>query len=431
MNKRIAKTLVPKLRFPEFRDAGEWSEKPLEEVAIFSKGKGVSKSDISQNGALPCIRYGELYTYYGETIDSIISYTDVPSDDLVLSKANDIIIPASGETQEDIATASCVLNSGIALGGDLNIIRTQINGVFLSYYLNNAKRKDIAQLAQGIAVVHLYSGQLKKLNVNIPEPLEQQKIADCLSSIDDLITAQAQKLDTLKAHKKGLMQQLFPAQGETVPKLRFPEFRGAGEWPDRSLGKLGKTISGLSGKSGDAFGSGKPYVTYKQIFDCARVDLAKCKRVEIADNERQNKLKRGDVLFTTSSETPDEIGFASVLLDSPPEPVYLNSFCFSFRPDNLYVLKPEFSRYLFHSPIYRNSIRVLAQGITRFNISKGAFLKLNLPIPNDGKEQQKIANCLSSIDDLITAQAQKLDTLKAHKKGLMQQLFPSVDEVGK
>ena len=205
---------VPKLRFPEFRDAGGWDDTQLEKIASFSKGKGISKADISLNGTLPCIRYGELYTHYNETITSVVSYTDLPSDDLVLSKVNDVIIPASGETKEDIATASCVLKDGIALGGDLNIIRTKMNGVFLSYYMNNAKRTDIAKLAQGISVVHLYSNQLKKLNIYVPELPEQREIADCLSSIDDLITAQAQKVEALKAHKKGLMQQLFPSPDE-------------------------------------------------------------------------------------------------------------------------------------------------------------------------------------------------------------------------
>ncbi|WP_160808744.1 restriction endonuclease subunit S [Nitrosomonas sp. HPC101] len=205
---------VPKLRFPEFGDKGGWEEKPLEKVAIFSKGKGVSKSDISPNGKQPCIRYGELYTHCNETIKTVISFTDVPVNELVLSEANDVIIPASGETEEDIATASCVLNSGIALGGDLNIIRSNLNGVFLSYYLNNAKKKEIARLAQGISVVHLYSSQLQRLNINVPGLPEQQKIADCLTSIDELVTAQTQKLDALKAHKKGLMQQLFPAMDD-------------------------------------------------------------------------------------------------------------------------------------------------------------------------------------------------------------------------
>lgn len=205
---------TPRLRFPEFRDAGEWEVKLFEKIATFSKGKDISKSDISSTGQQPCIRYGELYTSYNEIIDTVLSYTNVSAENLVLSKENDVIIPASGETNEDIATASCVLNSGIALGGDLNIIRTKVNGVFLSYYLNNAKKHEISQLAQGISVIHLYLSQLKKLELDIPSPKEQQKIADCLTSIDTLITAQAKKLDNLKAHKKGLMQQLFPAADE-------------------------------------------------------------------------------------------------------------------------------------------------------------------------------------------------------------------------
>ncbi|SDE85755.1 type I restriction enzyme, S subunit [Mucilaginibacter pineti] len=201
---------VPKYRFPEFVKKGDWVEKILDEVAIFLKGKGISKADIVENGSLPCIRYGELYTYYKETISTVKSYTNLSADDLVLSEANDVIIPASGETQIDIATASCVLQKGIALGGDLNIIRSKIDGVFLSYYLNNVKKKDIAQMAQGIAVVHLYPNQLRTLIIQIPKPKEQRKIANCLSSLDALITAQTDKIETLKLHKRGLMQRLFP-----------------------------------------------------------------------------------------------------------------------------------------------------------------------------------------------------------------------------
>src|SRR5690606_9385529 len=114
---------VPNYRFPEFKNDGEWEEKNLGKVAEFSKGKGISKSDVVENGTLPCIRYGQLYTHYKETINDVISYTNVPTKDLILSQANDVIIPSSGETQEDIATASCVMKDGIALGGDLNIIR--------------------------------------------------------------------------------------------------------------------------------------------------------------------------------------------------------------------------------------------------------------------------------------------------------------------
>lgn len=207
---------VPKLRFKEFEKDGEWVVKKLGDVATFYKGKGVSKSDIVENGQLPCIRYGELYTHYNETIDVIKSYTNLNRSELVLSEEDDVIIPASGETQIDIATASCVLRSGIALGSDLNIIRSEINGVFLAYYLNSAKKSDIAQLAQGISVVHLYPSQLQTLNISFPKnPREQQKIASCLSSLDVLITAQAEKIEQLKWHKKGLMQGLFPKLSET------------------------------------------------------------------------------------------------------------------------------------------------------------------------------------------------------------------------
>jgi type I restriction enzyme S subunit len=209
-NDELEITNVPNYRFPEFLEDGDWVEKKLEEVATFLKGKGISKADIVENGNLACIRYGELYTHYQETINEIKSYTNLNATDLVLSKANDVIIPASGETQIDIATASCVLEKGIALGGDLNIIRTKINGVFLSYYLNNAKKMEIAQMAQGISVVHLYPSQLKTLVINIPKPEEQQKIASCLSTLEDLITAQTEKIAQLKLHKKGLMQGLFP-----------------------------------------------------------------------------------------------------------------------------------------------------------------------------------------------------------------------------
>jgi type I restriction enzyme S subunit len=201
---------VPKYRFSEFTKDGVWIEKSLDEVAIILKGKGISKADIVEDGELPCIRYGELYTHYNETISTVKSYTNSSPKDLILSKANDVIIPASGETQIDIAKASCVLESGVALGGDLNIIRSKINGVFLSYYLNNAKKHDIAQMAQGIAVVHLYPNQLKTLKLQIPNPKEQQKIALCLSTLEEIITVLTEKIEQLRQHKKGLMQGLFP-----------------------------------------------------------------------------------------------------------------------------------------------------------------------------------------------------------------------------
>ncbi len=212
--------LTPKLRFPEFREKPAWKQSKLGEEASLLKGKGISKSDIRPDGPQPCIRYGELYTHYGEIIDAVISRTAIPTSELFLSKPNDVIIPSSGETKIDIAKASCVLAGNIALGGDLTVIRSQFNGPFLSYYLNGPKKYDIAKVAQGDTVVHLYPWQLEELEIAFPSPAEQQKIAECLGTLDELMGAESRKLDALKAHKKGLMQQIFPRTGESPPPPR-------------------------------------------------------------------------------------------------------------------------------------------------------------------------------------------------------------------
>ena len=212
-----------------------------------------------------------------------------------------------------------------------------------------------------------------------------------------------------------------------IPEMRFPEFQSLGSWNDQLISKLGETVNGLSGKKGADFGSGKPYVQYKQVFDKSYIDFSECGKVDVGHDENQNTLQKGDILFTTSSETPNEVGFASVIINQPEEDTYLNSFCFILRPFDLEELNPSFSRYLFNSPFYRDSVSAIAQGSTRFNLSKGAFLKLKVPIPQP-QEQQKIASCLSSLDELLAAHNDKLHTLKDHKKGLMQNLFPQEGE---
>lgn len=201
---------VPECRFKEFENAGEWKTFKLKDIASFFKGKGISKTDVSDKAMTPCIRYGELYTTYNEVIETTKSYTNLPLSDLFLSKSNDIIIPSSGETAEDIATASCILKDGIALSGDINIIRTAHNGVFLAYYLTHVKNNDIARKAQGVSIIHLYNEQLQALSIELPNYEEQKRIADCLSSIDYTIRLYSNKLDILERHKQALRQRLFP-----------------------------------------------------------------------------------------------------------------------------------------------------------------------------------------------------------------------------
>ena len=198
-----------KLRFKDENgeDYPDWEEKKLGDIARFFKGKGVSKNDISRDG-IECIRYGELYTTYKEEIKDIVSKTNLTIDGLVLSDKNDIIIPTSGETAIDIATASCVMKSGVAIGGDTTIIKTNENGLFLSYYLNNQRNK-IAKMAQGVSVVHLYSNQLKLLKLRIPTINEQNKIADFLSSIEIKIRILDKELKINQEFKRGLLQLMF------------------------------------------------------------------------------------------------------------------------------------------------------------------------------------------------------------------------------
>ena len=203
---------APRLRFPEFRNAAEWRKYALGEIAEISKGKGISKSDVVEDGQTPCVRYGELYTSYDEIIEIVKSRTNLPASDLVLSNAGDLIIPASGETKEDIATCACVIDAGVALGSDLNVIRSPVDGRFFSYYLNGSRRRELAKVAQGVTVAHLYPNQLSRLQIHIPDAKpEQQKIAACLGALDDLIAAQGRKIEALRQHKKGLMQQVFPS----------------------------------------------------------------------------------------------------------------------------------------------------------------------------------------------------------------------------
>ena len=209
------KTLnVPHLRFPEF--SGEWGKSTLQSVATVSKGAGISKDQLSEEGQ-PCILYGELYTKYNsEIIDTIISKTDIDSEKLVRSQANDVIIPCSGESAVDIATARCVKQSNVLLGGDLNIIRLkgEHDGSFFAYQLNGRRKYDIAKVAQGVSVVHLYGEHLKRVKVNYPSATEQKKISSLLALIDQRIETQKKIIENYESLIRGLCEKLT-RQGTT------------------------------------------------------------------------------------------------------------------------------------------------------------------------------------------------------------------------
>ena len=196
----------------------EWEVVRLGDICEFLKGKGISKDDLADNG-IPCIRYGELYTIYDEIIQKVVSRTNLDSGELIFSKANDIVLPTSGETAIDICKASCVMIDNVALGGDLNVLRSKQNGAFLSYYINHMAKYDIAKLAQGVSIVHLYASELKSLQIPLPPLAEQEKIAQILGVWDKDISVLKSLIEAKTKRKKALMQRLL-----TPPKTSHTDF---------------------------------------------------------------------------------------------------------------------------------------------------------------------------------------------------------------
>lgn len=413
-------SVLPKLRFTEFEQEAPWDIKKLVNIATFLKGKGISKADIDETGIIPCIRYGELYTTYNEIIDKVLSKTNIPTSNLIFSKKNDVIIPSSGETQEDIAKASCVMLDDIALGGDLNIIRSNENGVFISYYLNSSLKSEISKIAQGNAVVHLYANQLKKLEIAIPSPSEQEKIVNCLSSLDKLIESTSIKLKLYVKHRTGVLQQLFPKDGENLPKLRLGEF--SQEWENIELSEIAKPVK-KKNSTGDEI---KVLSLSNEHGLVSQADYF-LKKVAGDNTDRYIVLQKNDFVYNdriTKNSTYGTIKRLSMYESGIVSPIYK---CFRFEKNQ----NPIFWEYFFESKVHESEIKqIVNEGARagRYNISIDKFLSINVMQPSP-TEQEKIAYCLTSLDRLISNQTNYIEQLKKHKIGLMQQLFPVVEEI--
>ena len=210
-----------------------------------------------------------------------------------------------------------------------------------------------------------------------------------------------------------------------VPAIRFLEYTE--DYARTTLGKIGNTYNGLTGKSAEDFGQGSPYITYKSIFDNSRVDISRVEYVQISDieqhNKKQNKVARGDIFFTTSSETPEEVGMTSVLLDNI-EDCYLNSFCFGYRVYSQEQYLPEYLRFYLRSSIIRKKLFVLAQGSTRFNLSKNEVMRISINMPK-ALEQRKIARFLTLLEERITTQNKIIEDLKKLKSAIVDKLYSS------
>ena len=410
LKKHIAtKKLAPDLRFKGFDE--EWKETLLNNVAEFRKGKGISKSDIFDDGKLECIRYGELYTTYNELIVNVVSKTNLPLKGLELSEYNDVIIPASGETQLDIATASCVLKSGVALSGDLNIIRSSLNGIFLSFYLNNKKKREIAKLAQGSSVVHLYSSQLKSLKLNIPSLPEQQKIASFLTAVDDKLLALKQKHALLEQYKKGVMQKIFAQELRFKPSPiealeigdEYPD------WEEKRLGELVKIKSGNSPSEYNFIEDGiYPFIKVEELNNCNKYQVIS----RFYSNNNKNLIEAKSVIFPKRG--------AAILNNKVrinESPILMDSNMMALIPlRNLLDVEFLYSQIL-EAELYKIADTSSIPQINNKHIEPFIILTPSLI------EQQKIATFLSAIDEKIEKTTQQITQTQTFKKGLLQKMF--------
>ena len=298
--------------------------------------------------------------------------------------------------------------------GFKNIIVTGNNVDFL-YYLISKNKHELIRKACGSTFLEISKKDIDNLKFPIPPLPEQEKIAEILGTWDEAIEKLSSLIEQKKLLKKGLMQKLLTG------KVRLPGFTQP--WKEVKLDEIGTTYMGLSGKNKDNFGQGSYGIPYMNIYQNNRINPQQLELVEVGEGEKQNIVKYGDIFFTTSSETPKEVGFASVLLFKPEQNIYLNSFCFGYRLNDFQSLLPEYASFLFRSTQARKIMYKLAQGATRFNLSKNELMKEKIYIPSNISEQHAIAEVLSTADDEINLLNQKLEATKEQKKGLMQQLL--------
>jgi len=391
--------LVPRLRFPEFRETGEWCVSSIEKIATLYNGYAFKSATYVDKGHFKIITIGNVQAgkLASEEVKTIsVLPTDIQPHQKL--KIGDILVSMTGNVGRVcyVDIDNCLLNQRVG-----KLIPGGVNHDFFYHSINNDNfREEMQERAAGGAQGNLNSNAIVKYNLSIPATKkEQQKIADCLSSLDDLITLESQKLNALKTHKKGLMQQLFPAEGETVPRLRFPEFREAGDWEEKPLGATCEITNGKANSQDHDEAGIYPLFDRSEVIKKSNNYFLDCAAV-IVPGEGMHFLPK----------------------------YYEGKFNLHQRA---YALKnfqciPKFIYYTMD----------LLSDILSTKAVRSTVLSLRLPIlenfviqaPKGIEEQQKIADCLSSLDDLITAQAQKVEALKTHKKGLMQQLFPVLDD---
>ena len=414
--------LTPQLRFPECRDAEGWKSKRLGELFSDRQESGLSGlpllSLMDKEGIVP----QENSNRKNNSNSDKSKYLRVVTGDIAYNTMR----------MWEGRSAYVGLEGLVSPAYTVCKPEAEVHSLLFSYYFKTPQLiEQFRRYSQGLVkdTLNLKYEAFSKITVLTPTYPEQQKIADCLSSVDELIAAQARKVDALKTHKKGLMQQLFPHEGETQPRLRFPEFQNTGEWQEKPFSELCDIKHGYAFE-GEFFSNEGEYVllTPGNFYERGGYrDQGEKQKYYTGEIPRDYVLNYGDLLVAMTEQ-------AAGLLGSPILVPESDRFLHNQRL-GLVTKRPgvawtnEFFFHVFNTQAVRHAIHASASGAKVRHTSPTMIGEVVVLFPTSLPEQRRIADCLTNLDDLIAAQTQKLDALKTHKKGLMQQLFPSLEEV--
>lgn len=420
MSKKIIKN-IPNLRFPEFVNEQEWEKVKLSKLGKLVSGLTYSPDDVRENGLL-VLRSSNVQDGEISLEDNVYVRTDIKGANL--SEPNDILICVRNGSKALIGK-NALIPDNMPLcthGAFMTIFRAELpKFVFQLFQTKDYERQVNADL--GATINSINGNKFIKYEFYVPtNEKEQKKIADCLSSIDSLISVQIQKVKLLKEHKKGLLENIFPQNNENIPKFRFPEFKNDCEWEKHSLGDIGIFLRGFTYSSNDVDEDGLLVLRSSNIKDDQLVlnkDLVFVNKACSSELLLQN----GDIVICMSNGSKSLVGKSATYLGNYDAQVTIGAFCSLFRP------KISLAKYIFQTNDYQKFVAISIGGGNINNLKNSDLELFPIYLPKAIEEQKKIADCLTSIDEEINLQIQKVESLKEHKKALMQQLLPLNDKV--
>ncbi len=391
---------IPEIRFKGFE--GEWNPVSMAKIAVFSKGNGYSKSDLVETGE-PIILYGRLYTKYQLTISDVDTFA-IEKPGSIYSTGNEVIVPSSGETAEDIAIGSAVLKSGIILGGDLNIIypKDTIDSLFLALSISYGKQhNELSRKAQGKSIVHLRNSDIKQTTFNYTDKTEQSQIGSFFQNLDKQITLEQQKYDKLVTLKKAMLEKMFPKEGEDVPEIRFKGFEG--EWKKKRLGEITQITMGQSPSSINYTSNPKDHILVQGNSDIKYGRISP----RVWTKQVTKTADPGDLIISVRAPVGD-VGKTSynIVIGRGVAAIKGNEFIFQF----LKKMKE-------HGYWNRFSTGSTFESINSNNLHEAIISTIS------EKEQSKIGSYFQNLDKLISLQQQKIDKLKNIKKACLEKMF--------